>query len=117
MVLRPALCAGLGLGALIGMGMRSTPLDPTDVLAAIAGGSAGAGAYTGICRALKRPPAHGRIGLLLSAAVGCIGGLAANNYRIESAEKLKAWVAEHDPATGDVYYFNKMTGETTWDKP
>ena len=111
----------MGLGALIGMGMRSTPMggDPTDFLAAIGGGLAGVGAYTGIRRALKRPPAQagGRIGLLLSAALGCIGGLAANNYRIESAEKLKAWVAEHDQATGDVYYFNKMTGETTWDKP
>lgn len=27
------------------------------------------------------------------------------------------WVAHADPSTGNVYYFNADTGETTWDMP
>ena len=27
------------------------------------------------------------------------------------------WTAEKDPASGDTYYVNEMTGETTWEKP
>ena len=35
-----------------------------------------------------------------------------------SAEELpQGWVALQDPATGNTYYANQSTGETTWDRP
>ena len=98
------------------MGLRPmyspTMWDPTDVLAGCAGALASAGAYTGLRRALKRPSAPRPVGMALFTGLGFLGGLAANNYRIESAMKHRAWVAEHDPASGEVYYFNKITGES-----
>ena len=41
----------------------------------------------------------------------------------KKAAHLSEWTAPHswresvDPASGDTYYSNTVTGETTWDKP
>eukprot|EP00804_Cyclotella_cryptica_P001489 CCRYP_003714-RD/>CCRYP_003714-RD protein AED:0.34 eAED:0.34 QI:140/0.66/0.85/1/0.66/0.42/7/1908/789 len=39
-----------------------------------------------------------------------------NNELVED-DLPPGWVASVDPATGDEYFYNEETGETTWDKP
>ena len=44
-------------------------------------------------------------GLLVPGAPAALGGLPPD------------WTEHEDPATGKAYYYNKVTKETTWDKP
>lgn len=46
---------------------------------------------------------------------------ASPSYRAEmpshSASKISSWKELRDEASGNVYYYNSVTGETTWDRP
>ncbi|KAL7471648.1 hypothetical protein ACHAXS_012900, partial [Conticribra weissflogii] len=40
-----------------------------------------------------------------------------SNATEETGPLLPDWVAVEDPTSGDIYYANEVTGETTWDRP
>lgn len=40
-----------------------------------------------------------------------------SNYQQPSDQLLPGWIALQDPASGNTYYANQNTGETSWDKP
>ena len=44
----------------------------------------------------------------------CVDGARA---KVAGHGLPEGWTAEKDPASGDMYYVNETTGETTWDKP
>eukprot|EP00656_Telonema_subtile_P037585 TRINITY_DN4185_c0_g1_i2.p1 TRINITY_DN4185_c0_g1~~TRINITY_DN4185_c0_g1_i2.p1 ORF type:complete len:174 (-),score=21.89 TRINITY_DN4185_c0_g1_i2:332-853(-) len=104
-----ALLASMGLGMLSGTGRN---METSDLLYTGAGAVGGGGAYSLTRNVMRRP-----VGLVGTSACALVGGMVGLMYNGSRLEAKRAWEPQIDPGSGDTYYVNSNTGESSWTKP
>ena len=58
-----------------------------------------------------------QIGGLTKKLGKTVGVVAEKNAELTESRKMGPWVQHTDPHVGKPYYYNKLTNETSWNKP
>lgn len=107
------LFGGMAIPSVLLLGSKTRFLDSSDVRYGACSALLGSSAY--VVRRISRCRLPSLATALVAGAISGCCGVAYNSYRLNSA--MADWTEELDEDSGKTFYYNNISGKTTWDKP